>query len=153
MSDAPELVYGTCVALGRTAALLRGPSGSGKSDLALRFLFVARRGPAALEAPILVADDQVLVRRDGRRLLARAPETIKGKLEVRGVAIVEVKSLVEADLALVVDLVPGREVERLPEEDASARILGVDLPRVRLSPWETSAPIKLVIALARAKQS
>ena len=153
MSDAPELVYGTCVALGRTAALLRGPSGSGKSDLALRFLFLARRGPAALEAPILVADDQVLVRRDGRRLLARAPETIKGKLEVRGVAIVEVKSLVEADLALVVDLVPGREVERLPEEDASARILGVDLPRVRLSPWETSAPIKLVIALARAKPS
>ena len=153
MSDAPELVYGTCVALGRTAALLRGPSGSGKSDLALRFLFLARRGPAALEAPILVADDQVLVRRDGRRLLARAPETIKGKLEVRGVAIVEVKSLVEADLALVVDLVPEREVERLPEEDASARILGVDLPRVRLSPWEASAPIKLVIALARAKQS
>ena len=153
MSDAPELVYGTCVALGRTAALLRGPSGSGKSDLALRFLFLARRGPAALEAPILVADDQVLVRRDGRRLLARAPETIKGKLEVRGVAIVEVKSLVEADLALVVDLVPGREIERLPDEDASARILGVDLPRVRLSPWEASAPIKLVIALARAKQS
>ncbi len=153
MSDAPELVYGTCVALGRTAALLRGPSGSGKSDLALRFLFLARRGPAALEAPILVADDQVLVRRDGRRLLAGAPETIKGKLEVRGVAIVEVKSLVEADLALVVDLVPGREIERLPDEDASARILGVDLPRVRLSPWEASAPIKLVIALARAKQS
>ena len=153
MSDAPELVYGTCVALGRTAALLRGPSGSGKSDLALRFLFLARRGPAALEAPILVADDQVLVRRDGRRLLAGAPETIKGKLEVRGVAIVEVKSLVEADLTLVVDLVPGREIERLPDEDASARILGVDLPRVRLSPWEASAPIKLVIALARAKQS
>ena len=153
MSDAPELVYGTCVALGRTAALLRGPSGSGKSDLALRFLFLARRGPAALEAPILVADDQVLVRRDGRRLLAGAPETIKGKLEVRGVAIVEVKSLVEADLALVVDLVPGREIVRLPDEDASARILGVDLPRVRLSPWEASAPIKLVIALARAKQS
>jgi HPr kinase/phosphorylase len=153
LSDAPELVYGTCVALGRTAALLRGPSGSGKSDLALRFLFLARRGPAALEAPILVADDQVLVRRDGRRLLAGAPETIKGKLEVRGVAIVEVKSLVEADLALVVDLVPGREIERLPDEDASARILGVDLPRVRLSPWEASAPIKLVIALARAKQS
>ena len=46
-----------------------------------------------------------------------------------------------------------REIERLPDEDASARILGVDLPRVRLSPWEASAPIKLVIALARAKQS
>ena len=62
LPDATELVHGTCVALGRTAALLRGPSGSGKSDLALRFLFLARRGPAALDAPILVADDQVCAR-------------------------------------------------------------------------------------------
>ena len=68
LADAPELVHGTCVALGRTAALLRGPSGSGKSDLALRFLFLARRGPAALEAPILVADDQVCLIRSGARL-------------------------------------------------------------------------------------
>jgi HPr kinase/phosphorylase len=153
LSDAPKLVHGTCVALGRTAALLRGPSGSGKSDLALRFLFLARRGPAALEAPVLVADDQVLVRRDGGRLLARAPDTIKGKLEVRGVAIVEVKTLVEADLALVVDLVAQHSVERLPDGDATTGILGVELPLVRLSPWEASAPIKLVIALARAKQT
>jgi PTS system mannose-specific IIA component len=116
------------VALGRTAALLRGPPGSGKSDLALRFLFLARRGPAALEAPTLVADDQVLVARDGTRLLASAPDSIRGKMEVRGVAIVEVKSLAEAELALVVDLVPAHEVERLPEEDARACILGVDLP-------------------------
>lgn len=153
MSDAPELVHGTCVALGRTAALLRGPSGSGKSDLALRFLFLARRGPAALEAPILVADDQVHVFRDGARLLASPPESIRGKIEVRGVGIVEVKSLAEAHLALVVDLVPASEVERLPEGDATVRLLGVDVPLVRLSPWEASAPIKLAIALARAKHS
>ena len=115
LPDATELVHGTCVALGRTAALLRGPSGSGKSDLALRFLFLARRGPAALEAPILVADDQVcLVRNDGR-ILAKSPDTIRGKMEVRGVGIVEVKSLMEAELALVVDLMPGVEIERLPE--------------------------------------
>ena len=107
LPDAPELVHGTCVALGRTAALLRGPSGSGKSDLALRFLFLARRGPAALEAPILVADDQVWLVRNGGRLLARPPDTIRGKMEVRGVGIVEVKSLMEADLALVVDLAPA----------------------------------------------
>src|SRR6185436_11959733 len=106
LPGAPELVHGTCVALGRTAALLRGPSGSGKSDLALRFLFLARRGPAALEAPILVADDQVWLVRNGGHLLAKPPDTIRGKMEVRGVGIVEVKSLIEADLALVVDLAP-----------------------------------------------
>jgi HPr kinase/phosphorylase len=153
LPDAPELVHGTCVALGRAAALLRGPSGSGKSDLALRFLFLARRGPAALEAPILVADDQVYLARDGGRLLARPPDSIRGKMEVRGVAIVEVKSLAEAELVLVVDLVPAQQVERLPEGDAKVRLLGVELPLVRLSPWEASAPIKLAIALARAKHS
>jgi serine kinase of HPr protein (carbohydrate metabolism regulator) len=153
LDDAPELVHGTCVALGRTAALLRGPPGSGKSDLALRFLFLARRGPAALEAPILVADDQVCLTRKGARLLARAPGSIRGKLEVRGVGIADVKSLEEAELALVVDLVPAGEVERLPDGDATARLLGVEVPLVRLSPWEASAPIKLAVALARAKHT
>ena len=153
MSDATELVHGTCVALGRSAALLRGPSGSGKSDLALRFLFLARRGPAALEAPILVADDQVWLVRNGAGLLAKPPDAIRGKMEVRGVGIVEVKSLPEAELVLVVDLTPARETERLPEGDATAQLLGVELPRIALFPWEASAPIKLAIALARAKHS
>lgn len=152
MPGAPELVHGTCVALGRTAGLLRGPSGSGKSDLALRFLFLARRGPAALEAPILVADDQVWLTRHGARLVAKAPDTIRGKIEVRGVGIVDVKSLAEAELALVVDLVAGKDVERLPEDDTTTQLLGVQLPLLRLCAWEASAPIKLAIALARAKQ-
>src|SRR6185436_1391460 len=104
LSDAPELVYGTCVALGRSAVLLRGPSGSGKSDLALRFLFLARRGPAALEPPTLVADDQVRIQREGGRLLVEAPATLRGKLEVRGLGIVEMKSAAEAELVLVADL-------------------------------------------------
>jgi len=153
LPDATELVHGTCVALGRTAALLRGPSGSGKSDLALRFLYLARRGPAALEAPILVADDQVWLCRNGGRLLAKPPDTIRGRIEVRGVGIVEVKCLLEAELALVVDLAPANSIERLPEGDATAPLLGLELPRIALFPWEASAPIKLAIALARAKHS
>ncbi|HSR80395.1 MAG TPA: aldolase [Hyphomicrobiaceae bacterium] len=153
MPDATELVHGTCVALGRTAALLRGPSGAGKSDLALRFLFLARRGPAALEPPILVADDQVWLVRHGERILVRAPETIRGRIEVRGIGIVEVKSLAEADLALVVDLRSGGAIERLPAADRTTHLLGVEVPTIALEPWEGSAPIKLAIALARARQS
>jgi len=153
LDDAPELVHGTCVALGRAAALLRGPSGSGKSDLALRFLYLARRGPAALEAPILVADDQVHLTCKGGRLTVRAPESIRGRIEVRGVGIVDVKSLEEAELVLVVDLVPTGDIERLPDGNATVRLLGVEMPLVRLSPWEASAPIKLAVALARAKHT
>ena len=153
MPDATELVHGTCVALGRTAALLRGVSGSGKSDLALRFLFLARRGPAALEPPILIADDQVWLVRNGGGVLAKPPDAIRGKLEVRGVGIVEVKSAAEADLALVVDLAPAQEIERLPQGNGTAPLLGIELPRIALYPWEASAPIKLAIALARVKHS
>jgi serine kinase of HPr protein (carbohydrate metabolism regulator) len=152
LPDATELAHGTCVALGRTAALLRGPPGAGKSDLALRFLFLARRGPAALEPPILVADDQVWLQRHAQRILVRSPETLRGRMEVRGIGIVEVKSLAEADLALVADLAPAEAIERMPEGGATTALLGVQVPRIALFPWEASAPIKLAIALARAKQ-
>lgn len=148
MPAAPEIVHGTCVALGRRAALLRGPSGSGKSDLALRFLFLARRGPAALEPPALVADDQVRISRDSDRLLAAAPESIAGKMEVRGVGIVGIKPVAEAELVLVVDLVAPNEVERMPEPQ-TVPLLGLEIPLIRLAPMEASAPIKLALALAR----
>jgi HPr kinase/phosphorylase len=152
LPDATELVHGTCVALGHSAALLRGGSGSGKSDLALRFLFLARRGPAALSAPTLVADDQVCLRREGPRLMASAPLAIRGKIEVRGLGIVGVKYRSEADLALVVELTQ-EEGERLPERALTTRLLGVDVPLLRLSPWQASAPIKLALALAGASGS
>jgi len=154
LPDAAELVHGTCVALGRSAALLRGPSGSGKSDLALRFLFLARRGPAALEPPTLIADDQVRVRREGAALLVEAPPTLRGKLEVRGLGIVDMKFASQAELVLVVDLVAAAsEVERMPDTDASGRLLGVDVPAIRLWAAEPSAPIKLALALARARKT
>ena len=151
MGDEAELVHGTCVALGRGAALLRGPPGSGKSDLGLRFLYLARRGPAALEAPLLVADDQVRLARAGARILATSPATIRGKIEVRGIGIVEVKSIAEAELRLVVDLVWPDQVERMPELDKSVHLLGLAIPALALRPWEASAPIKLALALARAR--
>jgi HPr kinase/phosphorylase len=147
-----ELIHGTCVALGQRAALLRGPSGSGKSDLALRFLFLARRGPAAFDPPALVADDQVSIRRDGDRVLASAPGSIQGQLEVRGVGIVGVKPATEVELVLVVDLVDAGLVERLPPTGLTARLGGADLPLVRLTPFEASAPIKLALELARASR-
>jgi HPr kinase/phosphorylase len=152
LPDAAEVVHGTCVALGQRGALLRGPSGCGKSDLALRFLFLARRGAAVREALALVADDQVVLTRDGGRVLAAAPESIRGKLEVRGVGIVAVKALAQCELALVVDLVRPEEVERLPG-DLRERLAGVELPLLRLAPFESSAPIKLALAVAHAGRS
>jgi HPr kinase/phosphorylase len=150
LCDAAEVVHGTCVALGGRGALLRGPSGCGKSDLALRFLFLPRRGPAAAEAPALVADDCVELRRHGSRVLASAPGSIHGKIEVRGVGIVEIEALPSCELVLAVDLVAPDALERMPETGATARLAGVELPLLRLAPFETSAPIKLALQLTLA---
>jgi HPr kinase/phosphorylase len=141
---AGQLVYGTCVALGRVAAILQGPSGSGKSDLALRFVM---QTPPPLEAT-LVADDQVLVRREGGLLLARPPATIAGKIEVRGLGIMSVPHLAEAELRLIVPLCDPDDVPRLPRlGEETADIHGIALPVLRLAPFEASAPLKLRLAL------
>jgi serine kinase of HPr protein (carbohydrate metabolism regulator) len=144
---ARELVHGTCVALGRHAVLLRGGSGAGKSDLALRFL--------ALEGeprPVLVADDQVWVEVGPKgELLASPPDTLAGKIEIRGLGIVDVPFMTEARLALVCDLVRSDEVPRLPPEPwETAVVAGVTLPALKLAPFEPSAPVKLKMALLLA---
>ena len=149
MKQARELVHGTCVALGRRGVLLRGGAGSGKSDLALRFM--ALPGEGAL-CPGFVADDQVYVSAnpDGT-LTASAPPTIAGKIEVRGLGIMPVPFLPEAELVLVCDLVGGKDVPRMPPESEKATVLaGVPLPTLRLAPFEASAPLKLKMALLRA---
>ena len=141
----PRLVHATCVAIdgadGPLGILLRGPPGAGKSDLALRLIDRGAR---------LVADDQCELRCQdgvaGARLVARAPASIAGVLEVRGLGIMEVPSLAEAPVALVVDLVDLEEVERLPK-DATEKILGLELPRLALNAFEAAAPAKLHLAL------
>ena len=149
MSEKRELVHGTCVALGPHAALLRGGSGSGKSDLALRFLALP---PEQDLQPLLVADDQVWIEAQGNgSLVASAPETIAGKIEVRGLGVLELPHRENARLILVADLVPAEQVPRLPPDPRPRITLsGVALPVVKLAPFENSAPLKLKLALLSA---
>ena len=135
--------HGTTVAIDGRAVLLRGPSGSGKSDLALRLIDAGAQ---------LVADDRTdLEMRDGR-LWARVPETIAGKLEVRGYGIVQVPHLDEAPVALVAELVPLDQVERMPERETTS-LLDLELPVIRLCAFEVSATAKLRVALGREGQA
>jgi HPr kinase/phosphorylase len=146
VKEARELVHGSCVALGSRAALLRGPSGAGKSDLALRFLALSGEGG---ERPLLVADDQVFVTPNGNGgLVASAPATIAGKIEVRGLGIIEVPAVGQAELALVCDLVGTKEVPRMPPHPPERTVIaGVHVPLIKLDPFEASAPLKLRMAL------
>jgi serine kinase of HPr protein (carbohydrate metabolism regulator) len=149
LKEVRELVHGTCVALGEHAVLLRGKPGSGKSDLALRFMALPPEGKLK---PLLVADDQVVIVKDGSGILrASPPPTIAGKIEVRGLGIVEVPYLPEARLSLVCDLVEAEDVPRLPPElPEEVVIAGVALPVLKLAPFEASGPLKLKMALFSA---
>ena len=126
--------------LGEWAVLLRGPSGSGKSDLALRLI---DRGAS------LVSDDQTLLRAVGPRLWAAPPAAIAGQLEVRGLGIAEIPYQAGAAVALLVDLVPAAEIERLPAA-ASEKLAGIAIQRIALDPAQLSAPEKLRLALRQA---
>lgn len=148
MKETRELVHGTCVALGPRAALLRGRPGSGKSDLALRFMALPANGKLK---PLLVADDQVFVEaRTNGTLIVSAPSTIAGKIEVRGVGIVQVRFLPEAQLTVVCDLVGATDVPRLPPDPAEQTVIaGLPVPLLKLAPFEASAPLKLKMALSK----
>jgi HPr kinase/phosphorylase len=135
----PLQIHATCVADGDGAVLLRGASGAGKSDLAFRLIDRGMR---------LVADDRVDLRRAGGRLLAAAPATLRGLIELRGIGIVRLDAIAaEAAVTLVVDLVPRAAVERLPDP-AMAEYLGLSVPRLALDPFDASTPAKLAFALA-----
>jgi serine kinase of HPr protein (carbohydrate metabolism regulator) len=148
LGDAAEIHHGTAIALAGNAALIRGAPGSGKSDLALRCLALA---PTALIASptLLVADDRVVLTREGERLMAAAPETIRGKIEVRGLGIMTVPTVERADLALVADLVAPEQVQRFPDPAPTTELLGVRLPLIYIAPFEAAAPVKLLLALSQ----
>ncbi|MCU0889041.1 MAG: hypothetical protein MUC64_13700 [Rubritepida sp.] len=131
------LLHGSCVAMAEAGVLLLAPPGGGKSDLALRLL-----GRGAL----LVADDQVELAIEAGALLARPPATLAGRLEVRGLGLLDALPWQVAPLALVVELVPREAVPRLPAP-ARWEALGIGLPLLRLDGRAPSAPDVVCAAL------
>ena len=133
-----ENLHASTVARDGRAVLISGPSGSGKSDLALRML---DRGFT------LVSDDRTIVRKEGSKLIASAPETIKGKLEIRGIGIVEVEYVADASVALIVEL--RSDIQRMPDESRERIILGIGIPMINVDAMTPSAPSKVAMALDR----
>jgi len=128
-------IHAGCVAIGGRGVLIAGASGAGKSDLALRLI---DRGAE------LVSDDYTELRVEGGRLVAAPPDKIAGKIELRGVGIVNQSYRADVPVALLVDL--DLAPERLPEPVPRA-VAGVALPAIGLNALEPSAPIKVEAAL------
>ena len=115
-------------------ALIEGPSGVGKSDLALRAVESGFR---------LVADDRVAVFVSGGRLHGVAPPPLKGLLEIRGLGVVSQPSISVSEISLIVRCIDAPSaVERLPEPRFET-IRDVSVPVFDLWPLEPAAPAKI----------
>lgn len=132
--DSP--IHATCIAIGGRGVLLLGPSGSGKSDLALRLI---DRGAT------LVSDDYTALCLADGRLVASPPTTIAGMIEIRHIGIVHLPYVTNVPVALVIGL--EDRPERMPDAPASIDLLGFAVPRIALAGLEPSAPIKVEQAL------
>ena len=130
-------VHATCVDVDGMGVLLRGPPGSGKSDLALRLI----SGGA-----LLVADDRAEVTAVGGRVMVSPPPEIAGLIEVRGLGILRFEHRDRVPLGLVLDLVPATTVERMAEA-GTCNFLGLAFPLWWLAPFDASATAKVRLAV------
>ena len=133
-----ETLHASCIAIDGRAVLIKGPSGSGKSDLALRLI---DRGA------VLVSDDYTIVRRNGDRLIASAPPTITGLIEIRGVGLVPMPFETDVPIALIVSI--AEEIDRMPEDLELEVIAGISIPHCAIVALEASAPMKVEFLLTR----
>lgn len=127
------LFHGTAVLCGGVGVLLRAPSGGGKSDLAWRVITAGGR---------LIGDDYVWLKAEDGRLYAIAPETIRGRMELRGVGILRVPTTSVAEIGAVVDLVADRTIDRLPDAEVEM-IAGIAVPRFAVDPFLAAAAAKV----------
>jgi len=131
-----ETLHVSSVAIDGRAVLIEGESGAGKSDLALRLI---DRGAT------LISDDYTLLQRAGGELIASPPDTIAGKIEVRGLGLIETTYVEKVPVALLIRLTDAPE--RLPLADDVRRIAGLDIREVAVDSRTASAPIKVELAL------
>ncbi|WP_306142480.1 HPr kinase/phosphorylase [Roseibium sp. MMSF_3412] len=138
-----QAVHANCLVVGTRGIVIRGRSGSGKSELT-DILIEAAKNKGNLG--LLVADDRVYLSSCHGQLAARAPETIAGLLEVRGKGLVKTAFLPVAKVHLLVDLKPADTIERLPEGGVgSENIDGLPVPLCACPenrPWESIRRIR-----------
>src|SRR2546421_8270943 len=116
MTDARTAsVHASAVLVGNRAVLIRGPSGSGKSRLALDLILAGRSGQ--IPHAVLVGDDRVQLDAIEGQLVVRPARELTGLIEIRGLGIRRCDFVGEAVVGLIVDLAAS-DAARLPPPEA-----------------------------------
>jgi serine kinase of HPr protein (carbohydrate metabolism regulator) len=133
-------VHASCVLLGEAGILIQGASGAGKSTLAREIVATARRDGVFAR---LVGDDRIRLEVRHGRLVARPVGAIAGKIEMRGLGILETAHEGAAVVRLAILLSSDRP-DRLPASDEGATTLcGILVPRLSLQSGAASAALVL----------
>ena len=139
MAADDSTIHASAVLVGAKAVLIRGPAGSGKSQLVWNLLNAAAQG--VLPFARLVADDRVHVESRSGRLLARPPQALAGMIEIHGLGIRRVEFEALAAVGMVVDLA-ARDASRHPEA-LSTVVAGVTLPQLAVAAGMAALPMVL----------
>jgi serine kinase of HPr protein (carbohydrate metabolism regulator) len=125
------------------AVLLLGDSSAGKSDVALRLIAAGAK---------LLADDQTVLYIEAGRVMADAPPTLEGGMEIRGLGIMRLEKAPASPVILAISLVAGEDVARMPEPAfitlPAALQADVKVPVISLNAHEASTPAKIAAAAA-----
>ncbi|GJM02888.1 MAG: HPr kinase [Rhodomicrobium sp.] len=144
------LLHATLIRVNNKGVLLIGPSGAGKSDLALRLITTQFAPSLCSDQPVLIADDQVILQLTKQGPSGRAPTTLSGLIEVRGLGIMQITGEESSSIDLIAQLRPKAEIKRMPVENSTYELVeGVELPLIELDPTEASAPAKIILATQR----
>ena len=132
-------IHATTIEYKKKGIMIMGESSSGKSDLALRMIMQKKAK--------LIADDRTEIAIKNGKIIAFCPQNIKNMIEVRGVGIMKIKAKKSTTISLVVELVKSREeIERMPKKE-TFMFADACVEKIRLYPFECSAPDKVVIKL------
>ncbi len=142
------VMHGVLMDVHSVGVLITGKSGMGKSETALELI---KRGQR------LVADDAVYVKNVRNTLVGTAPEAIRFLLEVRGIGIVDIRSMYgvgsvekEQEIELVIELETWKEeksYERLAVQENFTEILGVKVPKIVI-PVKAGRNIAVIVEVA-----
>lgn len=140
-ADETASVHATAVVSGDRGILIRGPSGSGKSRLALDLILAGRAGQ--IPPALLIGDDRVRLTVNGDDLIVAGVPELAGKIEIRGLGVRSIGFAQQAPVAVVVDLDAG-DAERLPAPQALKTMLcGLEIPRIPVGASYAALPIVL----------